>query len=110
MANNKKKLRKKLRNELMQKSTTPVAQTNISVDKKEPLNSAVIDYSHNQTKEINKPNSSTDALDHIHLINRDILLIVSIFLILVIAMIVGKYYDNTSGWVLDFANFLFSKF
>lgn len=116
MAKNKKKLRKKLRNELIQKSieSSSVTQTNNSsitgpnAIQKPIEEDAVIDYSSNNIE--NPKNDHSLALSTVKIIKKEVLMILILFLILISLMIAGKYLDHTQNWVLTFANLLFSKF
>lgn len=110
MANNKKKLRKKLRNELMQKSAPVISETTKSEIVEKSTTDAIVDYSHIEPKQNSKSTTSILAHNSINIVKKDVLLILIIFVLLFGAMITSKYYDNSHHWVLTFANFLFSRF
>lgn len=109
MAKNKKKLRKKLRHELLKElQTKPAEQLDTPsvtgqpmAQRVEPLPSATL--------------SATAAMEVHHdaevkLVKKEIVIIAVLFVILSGAMIGSKIFDQSHGWVLQFADTIWAKF
>lgn len=105
MAKNKKKLRKKLRHELLkniqqQTQSSPIStnQTQVSVSQAQ-----VKPASNSIAETISKGESNL-------IIKKDVALVLIIFIVLTALIILAKYFDTSENWVLIFADWLNSLF
>jgi len=107
MAKNKKKMRKKLRNELIAKTYTQSEQNETSSTDKSVQSTFQV-----QPVKSVATSGSVAHLSFEHdnsLIKKEVLTILILFAIITASLIASKFYDNQSNWVITLANWIFAK-